>query len=397
MPAEAALAAAPLAAPARRFAVAIVTSIHADFDARIWKYARTLAARGHRIELVCPWNVPSGEVRDGVRFHTFARVEARRRRLVDVPRRILPVLRRVLPHVELVHFHDLDLLPWMAAIALVKPVVYDVHENYAEEMLTRPYVPDPLRRPTAFAVRWGQFALALPIRNCILVAESQEPDFDPRIFHRMYVRNYASRELLRSVAPDYRRRAPAVVFSGAQHPNNGSLLLLDIAERLLARAPEVPFYTVDRFISPGFRAHVAGEVERRRLTNVVQLPPVPPHELMTLLNRATIAISPNLRVPQQIKGVHTKLFEYMAAGLPIVASDLPHQVEVVAGNDAGLLARPEDPGSFVDAILRLLRDPELAERLGRNGRRAFETLYSWEPQMPDLERFYAAVLDGGGS
>lgn len=394
MSAEAAAAGETVPAAARRFSVAVVTSIHPDFDSRIWKYAKCLAARGHRVELVCPWGVPSGEVREGVRFHTFPRVVSRRRRVLDVPKRVLPALRPLLPHVDLVHFHDIDILPYMSAVSAFKHVVYDVHENYADEMLTRDYIPNRLRKLLAFAVQWGQFALALPIRNCVLVAESQEHDFDARMFNRIYIRNYASTELVPSVAHDYRRRPPAVVFSGSQHLMNGSLLLLDIAERMLVAAPEVRFYTVDRFASQEFRARVAGEVERRRLTNVVQLPNIPPHELMSTLNRATVAVSPNLRVPQQIKGVHTKIFEYMAAGLPIVASDLPHQVTVIGGNEAGLLAQPEDPDSFVAAFLRLVRDPVLAERLGQNGQRAFQKLYSWEAQMPEVERFYAGILNG---
>jgi glycosyltransferase involved in cell wall biosynthesis len=112
---------------------------------------------------------------------------------------------------------------------------------------------------------------------------------------------------------------------------------------------------------------------------------------MSLLNEATIAISPNLRVPTQEKGIHTKLFEYMAAGLPIVASDLPNQIEYVGGANAGLLARPEEPETFVEALAELVSDRPHAHKLGLNGQRAFLERYCWETQMPSLIAFYNAI------
>jgi glycosyltransferase involved in cell wall biosynthesis len=115
---------------------------------------------------------------------------------------------------------------------------------------------------------------------------------------------------------------------------------------------------------------------------------------MSVLNRATVAISPNLRVKQQIRGAHNKIYEFMAGGLPQVLSDLPKQVEVVGGSDAGIMARPEDPDSFVSAIVSLVDDPALGHRLGMNGQRAFRERYSWESQMPALIGMYEDIIAG---
>jgi glycosyltransferase involved in cell wall biosynthesis len=113
---------------------------------------------------------------------------------------------------------------------------------------------------------------------------------------------------------------------------------------------------------------------------------------MSVLNRATVAIAPNQRVPQHIIGLPTKLFEYMAAGLPIVASDLPPAIEFVGGSQAGLLAQPENPASFADSIDKLINDRLYARSLGQNGQRAFREKFSWESQMPDLAKFYERIL-----
>jgi len=382
----------------RRYRIAIVTSIHPDFDARLWKYAKLVRDLGHETHLVCPWSIADGTQFEGVHFHTFPPAASRLKRLWQVPRRVLGKLLPLLKRIDLVHFHDLDLLPVLAPLSLVKPVVYDVHENYSEDMLHRDYIPRPLRPVLYHGVYFVQLVLSRIVHNVVLVSHHQElRDFKSDRLHKGCIRNFASLELLQSVKDDYMARADAVVFTGSQNAANGSLLLLEIAELTHRQASGIIFYSPDRFWSPAFRETFMAERARRGLDDVVRLlPNVRPHLLVeATLNRATIAISPNLRVPQQVRGAHNKIFEFMAAGLPIVCSDLPDQVDEVEGNDCGLLARPEDPASFVTAILKLAGDRALARRLGQNGQKAFRERYSWEAQGPALQKFYDEILASG--
>jgi glycosyltransferase involved in cell wall biosynthesis len=72
-----------------------------------------------------------------------------------------------------------------------------------------------------------------------------------------------------------------------------------------------------------------------------------------------------------------KLFEYLAAGLPIVASDLPSVREVVRHGDAAWLVRPGDPPALAEGIGRLLADAELRARLGTRAREVAR-LHTWD-------------------
>jgi glycosyltransferase involved in cell wall biosynthesis len=213
------------------------------------------------------------------------------------------------------------------------------------------------------------------------------------IFGRYIFANLATLDLLEDVALDHRVRPQAVIFTGSQYVNNGTLLYLDIAELCKNEIPWVKFYLTDfSFASPAFRQQVLDSIKSRELTNIELLSNVKPHELMHLLNRATIAISPTLRVPQQIKGFHLKLYEYLAASLPIVASDLPHEVALIASNQCGILAQPENPQSFANAIVKLVRNREFACRLGKNGQNAFKEKYPWESELPKLLECYDRIL-----
>jgi len=376
------------------FRIAIVTSIHPDFDARLWKYAKVLHRLGHEVHMVCPWAVRAGEM-EGVVFHPFERVANRRARPFQVPWRLGRALLPLLPRVDIVHFHDIDILPWMALIALIKPVIYDVHENYPEEILSRKGIPRILRRGLSLGVRWMQIGCAAVIRNIVLVADSQHEDLVGPTLRKTMIMNYATVELLRDVTQDYLTRTEGLIFLGSQHENNGSMLLVEIADRLRKRLPEMKIYAIDRFADPVYRQKLLDEVTRRGLQdNYVLLPNVKPQAIMQHLNRCTIAVTCNLRVPQQINGVHTKLFEYMAAGLPTVASDLPHQLKSILEANSGLLAKPEDPNSFVDAICQLAADRERAKQLGANGQRYVVEQFSWESQADIIQDLYEQVMRG---
>jgi len=375
--------------------VAVVTSIHPDFDARLWKYARSLRNQGVDTYFVSSWNVPDREF-DGIHFRSFRPAISRWGRLA-VTFRVLGQLIRIIRRIDIVHFHDIDLLPLMVFIAMLKPVVYDCHENYPDEMLSRPWVPDMLRRPLRHIVRLTQWACVRLIGNAVLVAPSQEKDLPLKHVRWMYVRNYASVALAEEATPDYLERSNTIIFTGSQYVGNGSLLLLEITDEIRREVPDLRVICFDKFQTIEFKAAFLKEVEVRRLSeNIILVPQCRAYELARYLNQGRVAISPNLRTTSQVNGVHTKLFEYMAAALPMVVSDLPHQVEMLRDAECGLLAQPERPATFVSAVLQLLRNPQVARAMGLNGQRLFRNEYSWECQEASLLAFYGKILGRPG-
>ena len=87
-----------------------------------------------------------------------------------------------------------------------------------------------------------------------------------------------------------------------------------------------------------------------------------------------------------------KLFEYFAAGLPVVATDVPRWRAVLEAHDCGVcvpFGRPELLGA---AIARMLDDDEAARAMGERARRAAEERYSWETQAAALVALYDELL-----
>jgi glycosyltransferase involved in cell wall biosynthesis len=103
-----------------------------------------------------------------------------------------------------------------------------------------------------------------------------------------------------------------------------------------------------------------------------------------------------LVLPSLHEGSPLVILEAISAGVPIVASavgGIPDQVE--HGRE-GILVQPGDPSALGDAILRLLRDPALASRLGEAGRQRAGSRFSYAAMVQRVEAVYGAVLVRSG-
>jgi len=83
-----------------------------------------------------------------------------------------------------------------------------------------------------------------------------------------------------------------------------------------------------------------------------------------------------------------KLFEYMACGIPVIASNFQEIRIIVNKSNCGILIDPTNTKEITDAILWLLEHPEEAEQMGENGRRAVEETYNWENMEKRLFEVY---------
>ena len=93
-------------------------------------------------------------------------------------------------------------------------------------------------------------------------------------------------------------------------------------------------------------------------------------------------------VPKYLEATATKLFEYMAAGIPVIASDFPSWRAILDRHDSGVCVDPDDPQAIAAAIQRMLDDDETGSRMGGNGRRAVEQLYGWDGERDKLLALY---------
>ena len=112
-------------------------------------------------------------------------------------------------------------------------------------------------------------------------------------------------------------------------------------------------------------------------------------QVPALLNGCEIFVLPSRQEPFGIV-----VLEAMAAGKPVVATRVGGVPEIVTDMKDGLLVEPESPGKLAHAVKLLLSEPDLMQRLGRNGRETVKKRFSWRRVVNRYVEAYQTVLDG---
>lgn len=291
---------------------------------------------------------------------------------------------RVAP--ELVHANDYDTM-WIAATAKLlrrSRVVYDAHELWPDQD------GDIGWRPWLIACEW----LFLRIADATITVS---PGCAEALAERYRVEPpVVVRNLPESVVEGTRRseavaeREPLAVYTGLVAPGRG----LEEAVAALAVAPKLRL----RIVGPdnaGFGAEVVEQAKTIGVANRLEIrPPVPPGHVAESIVDADIglvlirptSLSHRLSLPN-------KLFEYLAAGLPVVATDLPVMGPVVRDEGLGEVVPPGDVAAIAEAMVRLAtpeRNADARERVHE-----FRKRVSWDRERRILEDVYASAARTG--
>jgi glycosyltransferase involved in cell wall biosynthesis len=190
------------------------------------------------------------------------------------------------------------------------------------------------------------------------------------------------------VGPD---RPPLVTYAGHLYPWKG----VDVLIEALALAPDLRGRIVGGHPAEGDLARVRALAAARGLGERVTFTGlVPPHEVVRYLEAADVLVLPNRATA--VSAHYTsplKLFEYLAAGRPIVASALPALQEILEHNRTAWLVPPDDPRRLAEALVHVTTDRALAVRLARQAFAA-ATAFSWEKRA---ERLEAVLVKSVGS
>jgi hypothetical protein len=286
---------------------------------------------------------------------------------------------------DVYHLHDSELIPaGLVLKAFGKRVIYDAHEHLPRQMLNKEWIPRRLRQPVAAAANLLEMIADRLFDGIVVANPSTEQRFSPA--HTALVENFARMGPNAGHPVPLRQRGISVLYLGGLTAHRGIWQMID-AIRILDR--------------PAARVVLAGPVDPALDLHSVELPSAViefPGQLArdeadaALLN-SQIGLSVLQPVPNFTEGHYpTKLFEYMAAGMAVVASDFPLYRQVVEQARCGLLVDPSDSGAIAEAIAYLLDHPDEAEVMGARGRAAVIERYTWPIAERSLLQLYGAVL-----
>jgi glycosyltransferase involved in cell wall biosynthesis len=367
-----------------------LSSVHSPADVRIAiKMCSSLAAAGHEVHLVVcgeEAEVPSRLKESGVTVHLLKPAAGRRERMTSKTREVFQAGADLKG--DIYHFHDPEGLPqalkWRKKLG--RPFIYDIHEPYPENILTKDWLPRALRRPVARAFAAYENYAAFRLDGLVATTDQIAAPF-ARHSRCVIVRNYPLKdEFQRPETPARPREPGCFVYAG------GLTRLRGVAE--MVQAAELA--------GPPARLVLAGRFESQNLQDFCAASPrvawlghLGRDELGGLLAGACAGLVLFQPTKAHLKTQPNKLFEYMAAGLPVIASDFPNRREIVAEAGCGLLVDPLDPRAIAEAMNYIQARPAEAEAMGQRGRAAVEGRYNWEAEFPKLQRLYAELKGVG--
>lgn len=360
-----------------------LTSVHTIRDPRIFhKECKSLAALGHDVALIAPHD--RAEVIDGVRIVPVAKASGRLQRMLLTGLRVLRAARR--ERGDVCHFHDPELM-WVGILLKLggTKVVYDVHEDVPKQIMGKHWIPEAVRPLISRAVWLVEQATARIIDGIVAATPSiaeKFPAAKTTVVQNFPEAAFAHRDGHETPWP---QRGDAFVYTGGLMAIQGAREMAQAFDLL----PEGMTGTVaGTFHPPELEAEVAALPGWRRVRFQGQ---VPRPEVVAAMRNARAGVVLNHPTVNYVDAYPTKMFEYMASGLPVVCSNFPLWEGIVRDAECGIAVDPRDPQAIAAALRSLADDPERAQRLGENGRRAIAERYNWETELGKLEALYERI------
>lgn len=182
-----------------------------------------------------------------------------------------------------------------------------------------------------------------------------------------------------------------VMFVGNLAPWQGIEYLLHAVPLIVEENPKTKFLIVGDGIMKNKLESLTKELNIKR--SVIFTGSIPYESVPEYMNLSDICVAPFIRTRNESIGLSPlKIYEYLACGKPVVASDIRGVGTLLEGSNSGIPVIPDAHGELAGAIIKLLNDGQLREQMGNNGRELVVNNYSWETTAKKTIEVFENIL-----
>lgn len=363
-----------------------LTSVHPRYDTRIfYKECISLANRGYIVNLVVA-DGRGDEHINKINIYDVGKPRNRMDRLFNVTGRVFSKAK--LLNADIYHLHDPELIPFGLKLKrLGKKVIFDAHEDFPKQILAKPYIYRPLKWVLSKVIHvyeaWAckqmsAVITATPyIKNKFLDINSVTID----------VNNFPIINELTTSENNLKKRKNKICYIGGLTAIRG---IKEIVKSLAYVKHDILLQLAGSFTESKIKDEVTNYSEWGKVNELGWLDREGVKNTLNSSIAGLVTLHPTINY---LDALPVKMFEYMCAGIPVIASDFPVWRKIIEGNNCGICINPKDPQSIAKAIDSLVENPLLAEQMGKNGQKAVHDFYNWNNEEDKLYKLYDSLIN----
>ncbi len=316
----------------------------------------------------------------GVRIVDVGPAGARLQRMLGTTRRVLDSALSI--DADIFHLHDPELIPvGLTLKQRGKKVIFDAHEDVPVQLLSKPYLDPVTRRMVAGAFAAYERYACKQFDGIIAATPFIRDKFFKINRHTVDINNYPlASEFDAGVSWDDKHSQ--VCYVGSVAAIRGIRELVRACSLLQSGAG---LALAGQFSEAALETEVSSYHGWQRVTRLGHQNRAGVRAVMAGSMAGLVTLHPERNY---LDALPVKMFEYMAAGIPVIASDIPLWRGILESNDCGICVDPYDPAAIASAIDYFVLNPDIARRMGCNGRQAILDKYNWPVESAKLIAFY---------
>ena len=376
-------------------AVFIMTSHRWDDPRIFYKQALSLAPR-YRVELHAP-GAGMPFIKEGVKVFPLPRYSKPYYRPINWLRLLY---RGFCTRAEIIHLHDPELLPvgYLLKMLAGKKIIYDVHEDFAATLEKKPWLPACFRNPLARSLGRAEKWFARRVDALVLAEAYYSELFTDGKVQKVGIYNYP----LVNLAPEPQKTGtdPVIklVYAGGITKPRGAVQMIRALKLVDWQSKDYHLNLIGPCQPPALKEELLALAAELGVADKISFAGlIPLTEVYKYYSSADIGLALLHPEKNYVRSLATKIFEYMSAGLPVLASDFPDWTGLVEGNGCGYNVHPLDEQAIAQRLEELLNNPNLCREMGLNGYRAFINKYNWQLEEIKLLSLYEKLLPAKGS
>ncbi|MBQ7489492.1 MAG: glycosyltransferase family 4 protein [Bacteroidales bacterium] len=360
-----------------------LTSVHPTFDTRIfWKECVSLQRAGFDVSLVVAG--ATDQVADGVKIYGVKKFPDRFSRILKSGK---PILQKALEiDADIYHFHDPELLSVGKKLsAKGKKVIYDSHEDLPRQILTKPWIPKFMRGLVSKLVEFVENSRVRKMSAVVAATPHIQERFQK--VTKAQVISVCNYPIISEITynNNWEKKEKAVCYVGGLFLERGIFEMVRAAG-----AANVRLKLAGSFSPAALKTQVESEPAWKN-TDFYGF--IGREEINRLLGESMAGLLLLHPMPSYKDSLPIKLFEYMAAGIPVICSDFPLWKSIVYESGCGVCVNPQDLEKISEEIISITENPEKAREMGENGHKAVLEKYNWGTQEKILLELYNSLLN----